>query len=72
MLAAVPELNFARLEGSERCCGGAGIYNLLEPQLSREVLAEKLGHIEATGAQVLATEILAAKCRSARALCSQE
>lgn len=55
MLAAIPELNFARLEGSERCCGGAGIYNLLEPQLSREVLAEKLGHIEATGAQILAT-----------------
>jgi glycolate oxidase iron-sulfur subunit len=55
MLAAIPELNFARLEGSERCCGGAGIYNLLEPQLSREVLAEKLANIEASGAQILAT-----------------
>ncbi len=55
MLAAVSELNFARLEGSERCCGGAGIYNLLEPELSREVLAEKLAHIKATGAQILAT-----------------
>jgi glycolate oxidase iron-sulfur subunit len=55
MLAAVSELNFARLEGSERCCGGAGIYNLLEPDLSREVLAEKLANIQASGAQVLAT-----------------
>lgn len=55
MLAAVSELNFARLEGSERCCGGAGIYNLLEPELSREVLAEKLANIKATGAQILAT-----------------
>lgn len=55
MLAAIPELNFARLEGSERCCGGAGIYNLLEPELSREVLAEKLANIQASGAQVLAT-----------------
>jgi len=55
MLALVSQLNFARLEGSERCCGGAGIYNLLEPELSREVLAEKLGHIKATGAQILAT-----------------
>lgn len=55
MLAAISELNFARLEGSERCCGGAGIYNLLEPELSREVLAEKLVNIQASGAQVLAT-----------------
>jgi glycolate oxidase iron-sulfur subunit len=55
MLAAVSELNFARLEASERCCGGAGIYNLLEPELSREVLAEKLANIKTTGAQVLAT-----------------
>ncbi|HBB87682.1 MAG TPA: hypothetical protein DC047_08720 [Blastocatellia bacterium] len=55
MLAAVSKLNFARLEGSDRCCGGAGIYNLLEPDLSREVLAEKLANIRASGAQVLAT-----------------
>lgn len=55
MLAGISGLNFARLEGSERCCGGAGIYNLLEPELSREVLAEKLANIRASGAKVLAT-----------------
>jgi glycolate oxidase iron-sulfur subunit len=55
MLAAVSGLNFVRLEGSDRCCGGAGIYNLLEPELSREVLAEKLANIKTSGAQVLAT-----------------
>jgi len=55
MLAGISKLNFARLEGSERCCGGAGIYNLLEPQLSREVLAEKLANITASGAKILAT-----------------
>jgi glycolate oxidase iron-sulfur subunit len=55
MLAGISGLNFSRLEGSERCCGGAGIYNLLEPKLSREVLAEKLANVQASGAQVLAT-----------------
>ncbi|HKO60264.1 MAG TPA: heterodisulfide reductase-related iron-sulfur binding cluster [Pyrinomonadaceae bacterium] len=55
MLAAVADLNFVKLEGSERCCGGAGIYNLLEPDLSRRVLEEKLHHLESTGATVLAT-----------------
>jgi glycolate oxidase iron-sulfur subunit len=55
MLTAVKGLNFVRLEGSERCCGGAGIYNLMEPDLSREVWNEKLFNIRATGAEVLAT-----------------
>jgi glycolate oxidase iron-sulfur subunit len=55
MLRAIPQLDFARLEGSERCCGGAGIYNLLEPNLSQKVLEEKLRNIKATGANTLAT-----------------
>ena len=55
MLGAIPDLKFVPLTGSEVCCGGAGIYNLLEPELSRHVLDEKLAHIEETGAQVLTT-----------------
>ena len=55
MVDAVAKLNFVRLEGSERCCGGAGIYNLLEPDLSAQVLAEKLANIQATKAPTMAT-----------------
>jgi glycolate oxidase iron-sulfur subunit len=55
MLRAIPDLKFVPLEGSESCCGGAGVYNLMEPELSRQVLEEKLSHIKQTGAQVLAT-----------------
>ncbi len=55
MLGAVSGLNFARLEGSERCCGGAGIYNILEPDLSHAVLEEKLANIQKTDAAILAT-----------------
>lgn len=55
MLGFIPGLNFSRLDGSERCCGGAGIYNLLEPDLSGTVLEEKLRNVQATGAKVLAT-----------------
>ena len=55
IVGAISELEFAQLEGSERCCGGAGIYNLLEPDLSSRVLAEKLAAIEKTGAKILAT-----------------
>ena len=55
MRRAIPDLRFVPLEGSEVCCGGAGIYNLIETELSERVLDEKLRHIKATGAQVLAT-----------------
>ncbi len=55
MLWAIPDLKFALLNGSDVCCGGAGVYNLLEPQLSQEVLGEKLRHIAESGAEVLAT-----------------
>lgn len=52
---AIPNLRFVPLQDSEVCCGGAGIYNLQETELSARVLDEKLKHIKATGAQVLAT-----------------
>ena len=55
VLRAIPDLDLVPLEGAERCCGGAGVYNLLEPEMSGGVLEEKLGHIRTTGAKVLAT-----------------
>jgi glycolate oxidase iron-sulfur subunit len=55
IVGAVKGLKFARLEGSERCCGGAGIYNLMEPEMSGQVLEEKLANIKDTGATILAT-----------------
>jgi glycolate oxidase iron-sulfur subunit len=55
MLWAIPNLNFVLLPESEVCCGGAGVYNLLEPELSGQVLAEKLKQIGNSGATILAT-----------------
>jgi glycolate oxidase iron-sulfur subunit len=55
MVSAIPEVKLAPLDGSERCCGGAGIYNLLEPDLSRGVLEEKLLAIQKSEAKILAT-----------------
>jgi glycolate oxidase iron-sulfur subunit len=55
VLGSIGGLKLVPLEGSEVCCGGAGVYNLLEEELSARVLAEKLGHVRETGAHVLAT-----------------
>ena len=55
VLAAIPSLTLVPLPGSEHCCGSAGIYNLVEPDVSDRVLAPKLAHIRGTGAAVVAT-----------------
>src|SRR5215213_1712930 len=46
---------FVALTGSETCCGAAGIYNLMQPEMSQQILNEKLAHISETKAGVLAT-----------------
>src|SRR5689334_9659502 len=55
MLRSAVGPDFVPLEGTERCCGAAGIYNLLQPEMSGQVLQEKLKHVRETKAEVLAT-----------------
>jgi glycolate oxidase iron-sulfur subunit len=55
LLAAIPGLALVPLEGSEHCCGSAGIYNLVEPEVSDRVLEPKLANIAATRASLVAT-----------------
>ncbi|MEO6527002.1 MAG: heterodisulfide reductase-related iron-sulfur binding cluster [Gemmatimonadaceae bacterium] len=55
VLAAIPGLELVPLEGSEHCCGSAGIYNLVEPEVSDAVLAPKLARIADTRAPLVAT-----------------
>jgi glycolate oxidase iron-sulfur subunit len=55
VLAAIPNLEILPLTDADQCCGAAGIYNLLEPEVSARVLEPKLAHIAATGADFVAT-----------------
>ncbi len=55
VLRAIPGLELVPLEGADRCCGSAGLYSLVEPDLARAVLAPKLRAIAESGADVVAT-----------------
>ena len=55
VLAAIPGLEILPLTDSDQCCGSAGIYNLVEPEISDLVLATKLRNIAASGAPVIAS-----------------
>ena len=55
VLDAIGNLTRVPLEDSDQCCGSAGIYNLIEPEVSDAVLAPKLRNIAATGATIVVT-----------------
>ena len=55
MLRSAVGEDFVPLEGTERCCGAAGVYNLLQPEMSGRVLQEKLDHVRETQVTMLAT-----------------
>ena len=54
LLCRIPGLRLVELADSDLCCGSAGIYNLLEPGVARELLERKLARIVETGARVVA------------------
>jgi glycolate oxidase iron-sulfur subunit len=43
------------MEGSDRCCGSAGIYNVVQNEMSMQVLSSKMGSVNATKASIVAT-----------------
>ena len=55
VLRSIPGVALVPLRGFESCCGGAGIYNLQHPELSRQILRDKIAAIEESGAQTVAT-----------------
>jgi glycolate oxidase iron-sulfur subunit len=55
LLRAIPNLTLTELPESSWCCGSAGIYNLIQPEMANQLLDRKLRHIVATKAAVVAT-----------------
>lgn len=54
LLAAVPGLTLAPLADADRCCGSAGIYNLLHPDVAGAILEAKIERLRASGATIVA------------------
>jgi len=52
LLAAIPGLTLVPLQEADFCCGSAGVYNLLHPEVAKEFLNRKLDRLADTGADV--------------------
>jgi len=55
VLKSIPKLRLVELPESTWCCGSAGIYNLIQPEMASTLLQRKVNHIKTTGAKVVAT-----------------
>ncbi len=55
LLKAIPNIQCTELNEADTCCGSAGIYNLTQPKMARQLLERKWTNIEATGATYVAT-----------------
>jgi glycolate oxidase iron-sulfur subunit len=44
------------VEGAQLCCGSAGSYSLMHPDLSHQLLSEKLLGLEAAGPDLIVTD----------------
>ena len=54
LLRTVPGLEFTEMPRSDHCCGSAGIYNIMQPEMSTRLLSGKIREVEKTGADYLA------------------
>jgi glycolate oxidase iron-sulfur subunit len=55
LLRAVPGLQLVEMMASDVCCGSAGIYNVVQNEMSMQILESKMRNVNATGAEAVAT-----------------
>jgi len=55
VLRSIPGLQLVELPEATWCCGSAGIYNLIQPEMADQLLERKINHIKSTGARIIAT-----------------
>lgn len=55
LLRCIPGLQLVEMPHADRCCGSAGVYNIVHAGLAQRVLEAKVAEVADTGATVVAT-----------------
>ena len=55
LLKSIPGLEFVEMAHADICCGSAGIYNAVQPEMSERILAEKMEDVLSVQPQVVVT-----------------
>ena len=55
IMKAIPGIELRELAAPDRCCGSAGLYNLVQQKMANQLLSTKMDDVAATSATVIAT-----------------
>nr|WP_204543807.1 (Fe-S)-binding protein [Peribacillus deserti] len=55
LLSRINGITFKEMKDAGSCCGSAGIYNIVEPEMSMRILDTKMGHTKASCADTVVT-----------------
>ena len=55
LIGSLPGVELVEMSHPDICCGSAGIYNVVEPEMSRRILDEKLDDLLSTSASLVVT-----------------
>ena len=55
LLGRIPGLQLIELKQPDRCCGSAGVYNIVQPDTANAILDMKMADIAYTGADLIVT-----------------
>ncbi|MDA1193394.1 MAG: (Fe-S)-binding protein, partial [Candidatus Poribacteria bacterium] len=55
LLNSIPGIEFVEMRDADWCCGSAGVYNVVQPEIARGVLDRKMPSVRETEADILAT-----------------
>jgi len=55
LLRAVPGLQFREMPMADLCCGSAGIYNVIQNEMSMQILERKMEYANSVATEVIAT-----------------
>ena len=55
LLGSIPGLELVEMAHPDLCCGSAGVYNVVQPEMSAAILSRKIDEIERTGADTIVT-----------------
>lgn len=56
ILKALPQIDFVEMEAAGTCCGLGGTYSVYHYDTSKKIGAKKAGHVESSGADMVATD----------------
>ena len=55
LLKSIPGVTFVEMPDSDQCCGSAGVYNYLQPEMAHILQKKKVDALLTTGAEIVAT-----------------